>query len=146
MRRQGRKHMRSLLLRLLLSSAAIAPLLAGPARADVLLDQAKLIGLATVAQPSEHAFTATAAEALTVTLKDFQAPATFVSLQVAVTLGDKLVGSAKIDPTSHTATLPIPAAAGDYVVRVIGTPDATQNIGSFGACVTRDADTMPRTC
>jgi hypothetical protein len=138
--------MRSLLLRLLLSSAAIAPLLAGSARADVLLDQAKLIGLPTVAQPSEHGFTATAAEALTVTLKDFQAPATFVSLQVAVTLGDKLVGSAKVDPTSHTATLPIPAAAGDYVVRVIGTPDATQNIGSFGACVTRDADTMPRTC
>jgi hypothetical protein len=138
--------MRSLLLKLFLSAAAIAPLLAGSARADVLLDQAKLIGLPTVAQPSEHAFTATAAEALTVTLKDFTAPAAFVSLQVAVTLGDKLVGSVKVDPTSHTATLPIPAAAGDYVVRVIGTPDATQSIGSFGACVTRDADTMPRTC
>jgi hypothetical protein len=138
--------MRNLLLKFLLSVAAMAPLLAGSAWADVLLDQAKLIGLATVAQPSEHAFTATAAEALTVTLQDFQAPAAFVSLQVAVTLGDKLVGSAKIDPTSHTATLPIPAAAGDYVVRVIGTPDATQGIGSFGACVTRDADTMPRTC
>jgi hypothetical protein len=138
--------MRSLLLKLFLSAAAIAPLLAGSARADVLLDQAKLIGLPTVAQPSEHAFTATAAEALTVTLKDFTAPAAFVSLQVAVTLSDKLVGSVKVDPTSHTATLPIPAAAGDYVVRVIGTPDATQSIGSFGACVTRDADTMPRTC
>ena len=57
--------MRSLLLKLLLSAAAIAPLLVGSARADVLLDQAKLIGLPTVAQPSEHAFTATAAEALT---------------------------------------------------------------------------------
>jgi hypothetical protein len=138
--------MRNVLFKILLSAAAIAPLLAGPAQADVLLDQAKLIGLPTVAQPSEHAFTATAAEALTVTLKDFQAPAAFVTLQVAVTLGDKLVGSAKVDPTSHTATLPVPAAPGDYVVRVIGTPDATQGIGSFGACVTRDADTMPRTC
>jgi hypothetical protein len=138
--------MRSLLLKLFLSVAAIAPLLVGSARADVLLDQAKLIGLPTVAQPSERAFTATAAEALTVTLTDFKAPAAFVTLQVAVTLGDKLVGSVKVDPTSHTATLPIPAAAGDYVVRVIGTPDATQGIGSFGACVTRDADTMPRTC
>jgi hypothetical protein len=138
--------MRSVLLKLVLSAAAIAPLLAGPARADVLLDETKLIGLPTVAQPSEHAFTATAAEALTVTLTDFQAPAAFVSVQVAVTLGDSLVGSAKVDPTSHTATLPMPAGVGDYVVRVIGTPDATQGIGSFGACVTRDADTMPRTC
>jgi hypothetical protein len=138
--------MRSVLLKLMLSAAAIAPLLAGSARADVLLDETKLIGLPTVAQPSEHAFTAAAAEALTVTLTDFQAPAAFVSLQVAVTLGDTLVGSVKVDPTSHKATLPVPAAPGNYVVRVIGTPDATQGIGSFGACVTRDADTMPRTC
>jgi hypothetical protein len=138
--------MRSVLLKLLLSAATIAPLLIGSVRADVLLDETKLVGLPTVAQPSEHAFTATAAEALTVTLTDIQAPAAFVSLQVAVTLGDTLVGSVKVDPTSHTATLPVPAAAGDYVVRVIGTPDATQGIGSFGACVTRDADPMPRTC
>src|ERR1700738_3775862 len=110
MRRQGHNRMRNVLLKSLLSAAAIAPLLAGSARADVLLDQAKLIGLATVAQPSEHAFTATAAEGLTVTLTDFKAPAAFVTLQVAVTLGDKLVGSVKVDPTSHTATLPVPAA------------------------------------
>src|SRR3981189_2605193 len=123
MRHQGHSHMRSLLLKFLFSAAAIAPLVAGSAQADVLLDQAKLIGLPTVAQPSEHAFTATAAEALTVTLKDFTAPAAFVSLQVAVTLGDKLMGSVKVDPTSHTATLPIPAAAGDYRVRGIGRPE-----------------------
>jgi hypothetical protein len=138
--------MRNVLLKLLISAAAMVPLLAGPARADVLLDQTKLIGLPTVAQASEYPFTATAAEALTVTLTDFKAPAAFASLQVAVTLGDTLVGSVKVDPTSHTATLPIPAAAGNYVLRVIGTPDATQGYGSFGACVTRDADTMPRTC
>ena len=138
--------MRSVLLKVLMSAAAIAPLLAGSAQAEVLLDQTKLVGLPTVAQPSEHAFTASAAEALTVTLTDIQAPAAFVSLQVAVTLGDTLVGSVKVDPTTHTATLPVPAAAGDYVVRVIGTPDATQGIGSFGACATRDADPMPRTC
>jgi hypothetical protein len=138
--------MRSALFKLLWSAAAVAPLLVGSARADVLLDETQLIGLATVAPPSEHAFTASAAEALTVTLTDIQAPAAFISLQVAVTLGDTLVGSAKVDPTSHTATLAVPAAAGDYVVRVIGTPDATQGIGSFGACVTRDADPMPRPC
>src|SRR3979490_2639753 len=118
MRRQGHSHMRSVLLKFLLSAAAMAPLLAGSAQADVLLDQAKLIGLPTVAQPSEHAFTATAAEAPTGHLKDFQAAGGFRSLQVAVALGNKLVGSAKPDPTSHTATLAVPAAPGDYVVRV----------------------------
>jgi hypothetical protein len=140
--------MRSVLLKLLLSAAAMVPLLAGSVRADVLLDEAKLIGLPTVAQPSEHAFTVASADsqALTVTLTDIQAPAAFVSLQVAVTLGDKLVGSVTVDAASHKATLPVPAAAGDYVVRVIGTPDATQGIGSFGACVTRNADPTPRTC
>lgn len=138
--------MRTLLLRLILAAAGIAPLLTGSAQADVLLDQTKLTGLPTVAQPSEHAFTAAAAEALTVTLTDIEAPAAFTSLQVAVTLGDTLVGSATLDPASHKATLAIPAAAGNYVIRVIGTPDATQGIGSFGACVTRNADPTPRTC
>jgi hypothetical protein len=52
--------MRSVLLKLLLSAATIAPLLIGSVRADVLLDETKLVGLPTVAQPSEHAFTATA--------------------------------------------------------------------------------------
>src|SRR5258708_30643070 len=132
MQRQGRRWlMRSVLLKLLLSVAGIATLLAGSARADVLLDETKLIGLPTVAQPSEHAFTATAAEALTVTLTDIQVPAPFVSLQVAVTLGDSLVGSAKVDPTSHAATLSIPACVGDYVVRVNGSHHATQRIASL---------------
>jgi hypothetical protein len=123
-----------------------AGMLAGAVHADVLLDEAKLIGLSTVALPSEHAFTATAAEALTLTVTDIQAPAPFVSLQIGVTLGDTLVGTILVDPASHTATLAIPAAAGNYVVRVIGVPDATSGIGSFGACVTRDADPAPRTC
>jgi len=138
--------MRKSLLILLLAATGIAQLAARPARADVLLDETNLIGLPAVAPPSEHAFTASAAEALTVTLTDIQVPAPFVSLQVAVTLGDTLVGSASVDPASHTATLPVPAAAGNYVIRVVGAPDATQGIGSFGACVTRNADPTPRPC
>ena len=89
-----------------------AGMLAAAAHADVLLDETKLIGLPSAALPSEHAFTAAAAEALTVTLTDIQAPAAFVSLQIAVTLGDTLVGSVLVDPASHTATLAIPPAAG----------------------------------
>ncbi|MDP8986467.1 MAG: hypothetical protein M3N97_15790 [Pseudomonadota bacterium] len=105
-------------------------------QADVtLLDQSNLIAAAGVAQPSEYSFTTTSAQALTLTLTDLQTPAAFQSLKVAVTLGDALVGSASIDPTTHTATVSIPAATGTYTVDVIGTPDATQQLGSFGVCV-----------
>jgi hypothetical protein len=115
------------------------------AHADVLLDEAQLIGLPDVASPSEYSFTASDAQALTVTLTDFQTPAAFGSLQIAVTLGDTLVGTGTVD-ASHAATVAVPAAAGNYVLHVIGTPDATQGIGSFGVCVTRNADPAPRSC
>jgi hypothetical protein len=92
----------------------------GLARADVLLDQTDAVGLPTVAAPSIHRFTAAAAQALTVTLTDFQAPAAFGALQIAVTMGDVLVGSASVDATTHTATVAVPAAARHNVVLVVG--------------------------
>jgi hypothetical protein len=119
----------------IMTVALIAGFSASSANADVLLDQTDLVGLPSVAAPSEYSFTATAAQALTLTLTDFQTPAAFTSLQVAVTLGDVLVGSASVDPATHVATLAIPAAAGNYILHVIGTPDTTQGFGSFGACV-----------
>lgn len=127
--------MGSSLIKMLLAGTLIAFQAAGTARADVIFDETNLVGVPTVAQPSEYPFTETTAEALTVTLTDLQTPAVFQSLQIAVTLGDTLVGSASVDPTTHTATVPVPAAAGDYVLRVIGTPDSSQGFGSFGVCV-----------
>jgi hypothetical protein len=107
----------------------------------VLLDNTSMIGAPSVAPPAEFAFTTTVAEALTVTLTDLQAPAAFASLQIAVTLGDTLVGSANIDSTTHTASVAIPAGIGNYVLRVIGAPvtaqGSTLGVGSFGACVSR---------
>ena len=94
-----------------------------------------MVGLPSVAKPSNHSFTVTTAQALTLTLNDFQIPAAFTSLQVAVTLGDTVVGSATVDATTHSGTLAIPAAAGNYALHVIGTPDASQGRGSFGVCV-----------
>jgi hypothetical protein len=118
----------------------------GAASADSIIDQSTVIGLPTVAAPSTFAFTATATEALTLTLTDFQTPAAFTSLQIAVTQNDTLVGSAAVD-SSHMATVAIAAVAGSvYVLNVIGTPDATQGYGSFGACVTRNSDTTPGQC
>jgi hypothetical protein len=118
----------------------------GAAGADTILNQSTIVGLPTVAAPSTFTFTATATEALTLTLTDFQVPAAFTSLQVAVTQNDTLVGSAAAD-SSHMATVAIAAVAGNvYVLNVVGTPDTTQGYGSFGACVTRNSDTTAGQC
>lgn len=133
-------------LSLLATAAAALLLCSGNARADVLIDSTNLVGLPTVAAPSQFSFTATATEALTVTLTDFQTPAAFTNLQIAVSQDDTLVGSATVD-SSHSATVAISATAGSaYVLYVIGTPASTQGFGSFGACVTRNADPTPRSC
>jgi hypothetical protein len=129
---------------LLLNFAAIILLMTAPVRADVLLDEANLVGLPSVAAPSEYSFTASTAQALTLTLTDLQEPAAFTSLQVAVTLGDTLVGSATMNPATHSATLAIPAAAGNYTLYVIGTPNSAQGFGSFGVCVAPAAS--PTSC
>jgi hypothetical protein len=133
------------MLSLALSAWLIGTFASEMARADTLLNQTNVAGLPALAAPSQHAFTDMAAEALTVTLTDFQTPAAFGSLQIAVTLGDALVGTAAVDAT-HTATLALPVAAGNYTLYVVGTPDSTQGFGSFGVCVTRNADPAPRAC
>jgi hypothetical protein len=128
------KSMRRFATQVLLLLSVIGALAGGKARAVTLLDQTELVGLPTVAAPSQYSFTAATAQALTLTLTDFKIPAAFTSLQVAVTLGDTLVGSAAVN-SSGVATLALPAAAGDYTLYVIGTPNATQGFGGFGVCV-----------
>jgi len=132
-----------LAVKLLLKAASIAALAAPVVQADVVIDGTNLVALPTVAAPAEYSFTAATAEKLTLTLTDFVTPAAFGSLQVAVTLADKLVGSAMVDPTTHVATVAIPAATGDYTVDVIGTPDTTQGYGSFGVCVAPATSSCP---
>jgi hypothetical protein len=130
----------------ILATAFIALMaFAGTARANTLLDQSSMVGLPTVAAPQEYTFTATATEALTVTLTDLKVPAAFSSLQIAVTQADALVGKPATVQGSN-ATVAIAATAGDvYVMYVIGTPNTAQGIGSFGVCVTRNSDTT-HTC
>ncbi len=132
-----------LAVKLLLKAAAIAVLAAAAAQADVVIDGTNLVALPTVAAPVEYSFTAATAQALKLTLTDFVTPAAFGSLQVAVTLGDSLVGSAMVDAATHEATIAIPAAAGDYAVDVIGTPDTTAGYGSIGVCVAPATSSCP---
>ncbi len=52
-----------------------------------------------------------------------------------------LIGTESV-AVKATSTVAVAATAGStYVVYVIGTPNATQGIGSFGVCVTRNSDT-----
>jgi hypothetical protein len=69
-----------------------------------------------------------------VTLTDDDQPAAFQTLQIAVTLGDTLVGTASVDGTTgkSSATVSVPAAAGNYQFHVVGTPGSS-SYGSFGA-------------
>ncbi len=122
----------------------ICACLIGAARADVLLDQTSLVGLPGAAAPVQYSFTASNAQALTLTLKDLNEPAAFTALQVAVTLGDTLVGTASVDSTTPKPTLAIPAAAGTYTLHIIGTPNTAQGFGSFGVCVAPSAS--PSSC
>jgi hypothetical protein len=124
----------------LLPAALFAPC----ARADVLYDQTNLVGLPTVAAPAQYSFTESTGQALVLTLTDLQEPAAFGSLQVAVTMGNALVGSGAVTAPAHTATVDIPAAAGTYTVHIVGTPNAVQGIGLFGVCVA--AASSPSTC
>jgi len=118
----------------------------GPARADGILDDADLVSAPGAAQGSEFSFTSTTAQALTVTLTDDRQPAGFQSLQIAVTLGDALVGSAAVDPTTHVATVAVPAATGIYKFHVIGTPTnlGFGSFGSFSVCTAPQA--TPAAC
>jgi len=106
----------------------------GLAQGQVLLDETNLVSVPSVAPASEFTFTATSAQPLVVTLKDIQAPAAFQSLQIAVTLGDTLVGTASVDATTGatSASVNLPAATGTYKFHVVGTPTSA-GIGSFGS-------------
>jgi hypothetical protein len=127
--------MRRLDIRLLEIFLWVLVFAAGAARADNPLDQTNIAAAASVPQPVQYSFTAQAGGSLTLTLTDLKTPAAFTWLRVAVTTADTLVGSAIAD-SSGVATVSIPATAGtSYTVYIVGSPNSTQGIGFFGACV-----------
>jgi hypothetical protein len=145
--------MRPALATFFLKIACVSAGFAGVVHGQALLDQTSIVAATGVAAASEFSFTATTAEALVVTLKDVQTPAAFQSLQIAVTLGDTLVGQASVDGTTGvtSASISLPAATGNYKFHVIGTP-TNSGFGSFGsfsvctapvanpaACITADS-------
>ncbi len=81
---------------------------------------------------------------LIVTLTDFQVPAPLASASVAVTQGATLVGMTALSSPATTATITLPAAVGDFTLRVVGSPNASAGVGTFSVCVA--PKTTPSAC
>jgi hypothetical protein len=80
---------------------------------------------------------------LVVTFTDFQIPAPISAANIAVTQGASIVGMTAFATPATTATLALPAAVGQYTLRVIGTP-GTGGVGTFSVCTA--PKTTPSAC
>lgn len=118
-------------------AALLGCLFAAVAQADTLLDEVRTV--TNGATPRQQSLTVTQPGDLDVDALDLRDPAALSSYRVAVTRGSTVVGS-RVGDGKITFT----AAADDYVVRVVGVPDATRFAGSVSVDVTRAADPQPR--
>ena len=114
--------------------------LAPPARAQSLLvNDVNTIATADQAVPVEHSFTVPNPGTFQVTLTDLGqtgANAPLASVQLGITFGSTLVTSlAQAGFVQFNA-----AAAGTYVVRVVGKPGPTVGSGPFGVSITNVSD------
>jgi hypothetical protein len=122
--------------RLIVALALLAPVLDARSQSvEPLPPETRLVSASGAAAATEDDFTIASAQDLIVTLTDSQVPAELASASVVVTQGGTLVGSATLAPPATTAALKIPGAVGQYVLRVIGAPNASYNFGTFTVCV-----------
>src|ERR1700722_17690481 len=128
--------MKERLPRWLAVTALMIPVLIAHAQsADPLPPQTRLVTANGAPAATEEVFSIAAAEDLTATFTDLQTPAALTGASVVVTQGATIVGMATLAPPAATATVSLPAAVGQYTLRVIGTPNATFNVGTFSVCV-----------
>lgn len=144
------------LARYLVALACLCPGWVAAQSADPLLPQTQLVAVSGAPAATEETFTITAVAAgsaqpdLVVTFTDFQTPAPLSSASVVVTQGAALVGMVSLvavaAPTTPapTATLALPAAVGQYTLRVIGAPNSAAGYGTFSVCVAPKA--TPTAC
>src|SRR5450631_2389458 len=126
-------------------AALLIPALAVHAQAtDPLSPETHLVGVSGAAAATAETFTIATAQDLLVTFTDLQTPAALTDARVVVTQGASIVGMATWAPPALTATVSLPGAVGLYTSRVIGTPNATFNVGTFTVCVAPKA--TPAAC
>jgi hypothetical protein len=102
---------------------------------DPLPPETRLVAAANAATTTQLSFNIATAQDLVVTLTDLQVPAAVVSAGVVVTQGAAIAGSAQLAAPATSATISLPAAAGDYTLYVFGVPNPGFSVGTFTACV-----------
>jgi hypothetical protein len=111
---------------------------------SLLPPQTQLVATSEAPAATEETFTIATAEDLLVTFTDFQTPAALSTATILVTQGASIVGMTTLASPATTATLALPAAVGQYTLRVIGTPNASSGVGTFSVCVAPTA--TPAAC
>ena len=112
--------------------------------ADPLPAETRLVAAAGAATTTQQSFNIPAAQDLVVTFTDLQIPAALISAGVVVTQGAAIAGSAQLAAPATTATVSLPAAAGDYTLYVFGQPNAGFSVATFTVCVA--PKTSPSNC
>lgn len=144
------------LARWLFAISSLYPVLIAAQTNDPLPPETRLVAVSGAPAATEETFTIAAVASgstqpdLVVTFTDFQIPAPLSSASVVVTQGAAIVGKTALVPATApttpapTATLALPAAAGQYTLRVIGAPNAEAGYGTFSVCVAPKA--IPTAC
>jgi hypothetical protein len=129
------------LTRWLIPIASVCPMWAAAQSADPLPPQTQLVAVSGAPAATEETFTIAAVASgstqpdLVVTFTDLVTPAALSAASVVVTQGTSIVGTTALAAAATTATLALPAAVGQYSLRVIGTPNAAAGVGTFTVCV-----------
>jgi hypothetical protein len=102
---------------------------------DPLPAEARLVAASGAATTTQQSFNIPAAQDLIVTFTDLQVPAALVSADVVITQGAAIAGMAQLAAPAASATVSLPAAAGDYTLYVFGQPNSAFSVGTFTVCV-----------
>ena len=138
------------LAQLLILIGSLCPLWAAAQATDPLPPSTQLVSVSGAAAATQETFTVASVASgstqpdLVVTFTDFQIPAALSSASVVVTQGASIVGTTTLAAPATTATVALPAAVGQYELRVIGTPNAASGVGTFTVCVAPKA--TPTAC
>ena len=142
--------MTGVLSRCIAAGLLVVPVLIARAQSTAPLPpQTQLVAASGAPQATQETFTIAAVASgsvqpdLVVTFTDLQTPAALSAASVVVTQGASIVGTTALAAAATSATLALPAAVGQYTLRVIGTP-GTGGVGTFTVCVAPKA--TPTAC
>lgn len=112
----------------------LIPVFGAHAQSVPLPPETQIVATAGAPAPTQETFTISSAQDLVATFTDLQIPSALTSASVVVTQGSAIVGMTTLASPATTASISLPAAIGQYTLRVIGVPGSS-NVGTFTVCV-----------